>query len=147
MTFGVASKALILVTAMAGAASVFGATPKPISIDRSGSSLVDAATAEKLWKDNTSARLLKQYPAAKFRFVSETGGGFNDAKLCVVSARAMLLPVVRLPIQGATVVYAPVKSATAFDAVPNLSSDQCRELARSKLTEAIQSVEAALSAS
>ena len=60
--------------------------------------LIDAPTAEKLWKENTTARVEKLYPSRKFRFVSEVTGGFNEAKTCVVTARAMLLPVVVLPI-------------------------------------------------
>ena len=130
------------------ATNTFAATtPKPISVDRSGSSLIDAATSERIWKENTPARVAKLYPTRKFRFVSEIVGGFNEGKTCVVSARAMLLPVVLLPIQGTKVIYAPVKSASAFDAVPNLSSEQCQELARNKLKESIQSLASALAAS
>ncbi|MEP7102378.1 MAG: hypothetical protein ABI781_17845 [Burkholderiales bacterium] len=129
------------------ATSVFAATPKPMSVDQSANFLIDAATAEKIWKENTPARVAKLYPTRKFRFVSEVTGGFNEAKTCVVTARAMLLPVVMLPVQGSKIVYAPIKSATAFDAVPSLSREQCQDLARSKLKEAIQSVTSALVAS
>ena len=120
---------------------------KPISIDQSGSFLIDSAASEKLWEANLPARVKALYPVRKFRFVSEVGGGFNEAKLCVVSAHAMMLPVVRLPVQGLKAIYAPIKSATAYDAVPNLSREQCQALARSKLQDAIQSVAAALAAS
>ena len=120
---------------------------KPISVDQSGSFLIDSATSEKLWDANLPARVKALYPVRKFRFVSEVGGGFNEAKLCVVSAHVMMLPVVRLPIQGLKAIYAPIKSATAYDAVPNLSREQCQALARSKLKDAIQSVAAALAAS
>lgn len=120
---------------------------KPISVDQSGSFLIDSATSEKLWEANLPARVKALYPVRKFRFVSEVGGGFNEAKLCVVSAHVMMLPVVRLPIQGLKAIYAPIKSATAYDAVPNLSREQCQALARSKLKDAIQSVAAALAAS
>ena len=72
------------------------------------------------------------------------GGGFNEAKMCIVTAQAMLLPVVQLPIRGTTLVYAPVKSATTFDAVGGLSQEKCQDLARAKLKEAIQSVVSAL---
>jgi hypothetical protein len=140
---GVASLAVSLMLT----ASAFAATPKPMSVDKSASYLIDEATSEKLWKENVPARVTKLYPPKKFRFVSEVGGGFTEAKTCVVSARAMLLPVVRLPIQGSKVLYAPIKSATAFDAVPNLSREQCQELARAKLRDAIQSVASALAAS
>lgn len=71
-------------------------------------------------------------------------GGFNEGKTCVVTARAMLLPVVLLPVQGSKIVYAPIKSATVLNAVPGLGREQCRELGRAKLKEAVQSVTAAL---
>jgi hypothetical protein len=143
MKSGVATlTALILMLS----ANAFAAPPKPMSADRSDNFLIDAAGAEKIWKDNTSARVSKLYPSRKFRFVSEVTGGFTEGKTCVVTARAMLLPVVLLPVQGSKVVYAPIKSATAFDAVPSLSREQCQELARGKLKEAVQSVAAALAA-
>lgn len=144
MKHGVAS--LAVVTLML-ATRAFAATPKPMSLDDSANFLIDAATAEQIWKENTPARVVKLYPTRKFRFVSEVTGGFTDNKTCVVTARAMLLPVVLLPIQGTKVVYAPIKSATAFDAAPNLSREQCQELARTKLKEAVQSVAATLAAS
>jgi hypothetical protein len=141
---GVAS--LAAVTLML-ATSAFAASPKPMSLDDSANFLIDAATAEKIWRDNTPARVTKLYPPRKFRFVSEVTGGFTEGKTCVVTARAMLLPVVFLPVQGTKVVYAPIKSATAFDAAPSLSREQCQELARTKLKEAVQSVAATLAAS
>ena len=127
------------------AASAFAAGPaakvKPISVDKSASFLVDEATTEKLWADNLPAKVKKLYPASRWRFVSDVGGGFTESRTCVVTARAMLLPL-----RGKMVVFAPEKSATAFDAVPSLSKEQCQELARTKLKEAIQSVSAALAA-
>jgi hypothetical protein len=138
--------AILAVTAML-ATGAFAATPKPMSADRSGSFLIDEATSEQIWKANTPANVAKLYPSKKFRFVSEVGGGFNEARMCIVSARAMVLPVVLLPIQGSKLVYAPVKSATTYDAAPNLSTEQCQELAKTKLKEAIQSVTSALAAS
>lgn len=162
MKSGAASSALSLTLTLLLATSVYAATPadpaatkpakpakptKPISVDQSRSFLIDGATSEKLWEANLSARVKALYPVRKFRFVSEVGGGFNEAKLCIVSARAMMLPVVRLPVQGLRAIYAPIKTSTAFDAVPNLSREQCQALARSKLKDAIQSVASALAAS
>ena len=143
MKFGAASLAVTLMLAT----GAFAAAPKPMSVDQSGSFLIDAAVTEQIWKANTPARVAKLYPSKKFRFVSEVGGGFNDAKICIVSARAMVLPVVFLPIQGTKIVYAPIKSATSYDAAPNLSREQCQELAKAKLKEAVQSVTSALAAS
>ena len=139
---GVASLAVMLMLTT----SAFAAPPKPISVDKSANFLIDPEIAEKIWKENTPARVTKLYPTKKFRFVSEVTGGFNEGKTCVVTARAMLLPVVRLPMQGAKVVYAPIKSATAFDAVAGLSREQCQDLGKSKLKEAVQSVTSALAA-
>ena len=159
MKSGVASSALALTVTLMLGASAFAARPadpaaskpakptKPISVDQSASFLIDSAVSEKLWEANLPARVKALYPVRKFRFASEVGGGFNEAKLCIVSARAMMLPVVRLPIQGLKAIYAPIKSATAYDAVPNLSREQCQALARSRLKDAIQSVAAALAAS
>jgi hypothetical protein len=151
MKSGVASLAAAVTLVLATTA--FAADPKPakpakpMSADQSANFLIDTPTAEKIWKENTPERVMKLYPTRKFRFVSEVTGGFNEAKLCVVTARAMLLPVVMLPVQGSKIVYAPIKSATAFDAVPSLSREQCQETARGKLKEAIQSVTSALAAS
>ncbi len=143
---GFASLAVVTWTlAMAGLAQA--APPKPMSLDGSSGYLIDAAATEKVWAENTPARVKKLYPRKKFRFVSEVTGGFNEGKTCVVTARAMLLPVVMLPVQGSKVVYAPVKSATAFDAAPGLSREQCQELARGKLKDAVQSLASALAAS
>ena len=86
------------------------------------------------------------YPARKFRFVSEISGGFTEAKACVVTVRAMLLPVILLPVQGRKVVYAPVRSATTFDSAPNLDRTQCQALAKEKLKEAVQSLTSSLAA-
>jgi hypothetical protein len=143
MRVGDISLAVILMLA----SSAFAATPKPMSVDKSGTFLIDPATSAQVWKDNMPARVMKLYPSKKFRFVSEVTGGFNESKTCVVSARAMLLPTVFLPMQGTQVVYSPIKSSTAFDAVPGLDSEKCQELARGKLKEAIQSLTSALAAS
>jgi hypothetical protein len=143
MRLGSVSLALILVFST----GAFAAKPKPMSVDESGSFLIDNATSEKLWKENTPARVVKLYPPRKFRFVSDVIGGFNDSKTCVVSARAMLMPVIFLPIQGTKILYAPIKSAGAFDAVGGLDRDKCQELARTKLKDAIQSLTSALAAS
>lgn len=142
MKFGVTSLALSTLLATSALAA-----PKPLSIDLSGSSLMDSATSDKIWTDNLPARVIKLYPAKKFRFASEVTGGFNEAKLCVVSARVMLLPVVFLPIQGTKVVYAPLKSASTYDAWPALTQEQCQDAARTKLKEAIQSLTSSLAAS
>ncbi|HEY9238625.1 MAG TPA: hypothetical protein VIP10_07300 [Burkholderiaceae bacterium] len=145
MKSGVSILALALLTV--ATTHALAAPKKPMSQDESASFLMDSPTAEKIWRETTPARVAKLYPIRKFRFVSEITGGFTDNKTCVVTARAMLLPVVLLPVQGTKVVYAPIKSATAFDAVPSLSREQCQGVARAKLKEAVQSLSASLAAS
>jgi hypothetical protein len=145
MKIGIASS-LVLTLALAANAEA-AKPPKPVSTDQSASFLIDPAAAEQVWKDNLPARVMKLYPTKRFRYASEVSGGFTGDKTCVVTARAMVLPVVHLPVQGAKAVYAPIKSATAFDAAPNLSSAQCQDLAKTKLKEAVQSVAASLAAS
>ena len=144
MNIGVAICAAAAALVLSGGA--LAAPPKQKSVDQSANFLMDNATAAALWKENTPAPVMRLYPPRKFRFVSEVGGGFADNKSCVVAARAMLLPVVTLPVQGAKVVYAPIRTATAFDAVPNLDRAQCQQLAKAKLKEAIQSIVSSLAA-
>lgn len=136
-------RACLIATLML-AGTALAATPRPLSTDHSSHELIDAATAEQLWRKNLPARIKKLYPSNKFRFVSEVWGGFTESKLCVVTARAAVMPVVRLPVQGAKVMYEPVRSATAFDAKPDLSAGQCADVARGLLEEAIQSIAASL---
>ena len=141
MNFRIVSALVPLLMASSAFAAGPAAKVKPISVDKSASFLVDEATTEKLWGDNLPAKVKKLYPANRWRFVSDVGGGFTESKTCVVTARAMLLPL-----RGKAVLFAPEKSATAFDAVPSLSKEQCQELARAKLKEAIQSIASSLAA-
>lgn len=134
----------VLAASLLAAASAFAASPRPLSTDMSFDFLIDSPAAAKIWKENIPARVEKLYPSKKFRFVSQVSGGFTEGKVCVVTARAMLMPIVRLPVQGAKVVYSPIKTATAFDAVPDLDRERCQDLARAKLKEAVQSIASAL---
>lgn len=119
---------------------VWAAQPQYTSVDRSTDMLMDAATAKAMWKKQLPvARLAKLYPPKKWGFASDVQGGFSASNTCVVTARAMLLPL-----RGKALAFAPEKSATAFDAVPNTTREQCRELARKKLEEAMQAVVSAL---
>jgi len=144
---GLAISAVTLTLPWVLATAAFAAPAKPMRADHLSTFLMDHATATQLWKENTPPQISRLYPPGKFRFISDVSGGFNDSRICVVTARAMLLPVVLLPIQGAKVVYAPVRSATTFDAAPSLNREQCQQLAKTKLKEAIQSVMSSLTAS
>lgn len=116
------------------------APPQYLSVDNSTQTLMDSATAKTMWKEILpAARLARLYPPRKWGFASEVEGGFNASKTCVITARAMLLPV-----RGKGLIFKPAKMATAFDALPNASAEQCKELARAKLKEAMQAVVAGL---
>ena len=106
-----------------------------LRVDHSVETLIDTATANRLTAEAIPQRLYKLYPPKLWGFATEVNGGFDDTNTCVVSARAMLLPL-----RGRTLVYAPLKTAATFAAAPHASLQQCRELAQQKLSDAVQSV-------
>lgn len=137
--------ALLLPLALSLCASAALAAPKApphyATLDHSSETLADKAAAEALWAESLPvARLAKLYPLKKYGFVSEVEGGFDATRTCVVTARAMMLPL------SATraFVFKPVKTATAFESLPNASLEQCRALAKTKLREAVQGIVASL---
>ena len=116
------------------------APPQFVTIDNSSGPLMDSATAKAMWKEILpTARLARLYPPRKWGFASEVEGGFNAVKTCIVTARAMLLPV-----RGKGLLLVPEKMATAYDALPNATNEQCKALAKVKLKEAMQAVVAGL---
>jgi len=128
----------VALLALASTAS-HAAPPAYLTLDNSNAQLMDAATASAMWKQNLPAKLFKLYPDKRWGFVSEVEGGFDDARVCVVTARAMMLPR-----SGKTLVFRPAKTATAFGSQANASADQCRSLAKAKLGEAIVAVASSL---
>ena len=132
---------LLALTVSAGAAlAAPKAAPRYTTLDHSSEILADKAGTDALWAESLPvARMSKLYPLKKFGFVSEVEGGFDATKTCVVTARAMLLPL-----NGKSFVFSPVKTATAFEALPNASLDQCRALAKTKLREAVGAVVASI---
>ena len=121
------------------ASTAFAAPAVPLALDHSSATLIDKPTAMALWKESLSAKLVRLYPAARWGFVSEVEGGFDDAKVCIVTARAMMLPRA-----GKSLVFQPSKTTTAFGMQAGASQEQCRGLAKAKLTEAIAALHAAL---
>ena len=121
------------------ASTSFAAPAAPLALDHSSGILMDKPTALALWKDSFSPKLIKLYPVARWGYVSEVEGGFDDAKVCIVTARAMMLPR-----SGKTLVFQPAKTATAFGMQAGASMDQCRTLSKAKLGEAIAALHAAL---
>jgi len=86
-------------------------------LDHSSAALIDAATVQAVWKEHLSEkftqRLARLNPPGRWAFISQVEGGINDGKTCVVTARVALAPR-----SGSTVVFAPAKMATTFDALP-----------------------------
>jgi hypothetical protein len=117
----------------------FAAPAAPLTLDHSSPALIDKPTAMALWKPSMTAKLVKLYPVGKWGFVSEVEGGFDDAKVCIVTARAMMLPR-----SGKSLVFQPSKTATAFGMQAGASNEQCRGLAKAKLGEAISALHSAL---
>ena len=134
-------KKVILVPALMLALCAGAAPLKTNLVDHSTGSLIDEAGAKTVMAASIPAKVWKLYPANKYAFVSQVEGGVTPAKMCVVAARVMLLPLT--PTLKA-VLFRPEKTATAFDAVANADADKCKALARDKLKEATDAVVSAL---
>lgn len=124
--------------------SVLAAPARYLVIDHSSEALIDKDAALAVWTtqvdDAQRARLQKLYPVSKWGFISEVGGGFTEGKVCVVTARAMMVP----RIAGSRLVYKPFKSALTLASQAGATREQCQALAASKLKEAIDAVESSL---
>jgi hypothetical protein len=126
------------------AMAAHAADPVYITLDHSTDSVMDKAAAQAIWAESLAGKTLKLnklYPTKRWGFVSEVEGGFNQAKTCVVTARVMMMPAT----VAKSLVFKPNKTATAFDALPNATREQCQDLAKAKLKEAIQGVLSSLS--
>jgi hypothetical protein len=126
---------LALLLLITGPAAVAASPPAFIAIDHSTDTLVAKKAAMALWQPHLTARLARLYPPRKWGFVSEVEGGFDSSKSCVITARAMLMPR-----SGKWLLYAPAKTATTFEHLPNATMDQCKNLAGAKLKEAIDAM-------
>ena len=96
-------------TGMLASTAAQAAPPAFLTVDHSSETLMDKATAKKLWESHLSLKIARLYPPRKWGYLSEVEGGFTESKLCVVTARAMLMP----PITGASR-YRPPRAWTAF---------------------------------
>lgn len=130
-----------LMLSMAAWAAEPKTSPKTNLMDHSNSTLIETGAAKALMAENIPAKVWKLYPARKYTFLSQVEGGLTANKTCVISARVMLLP---LTATVGAVLMRPQKTATAFDAQPDSSTEQCRSLARDKLKEATGAVVSAL---
>ena len=117
----------------------FAAPAAYLTLDHSTATLMDKATAQALWQEHLPAKLVKLYPIKKWGFVTAVEGGFDEARVCVITARAMMMPR-----SGKTLVFQPARTATAFASQAGATMPQCRALAKAKLAEAIAAIESTL---
>ncbi len=133
-------KSAFLVTALLLSATAWAAGPKTNLIDHSNAQLIDGAAATAVMGENIPAKVWKLHPASKYAFISQVEGGMKGTT-CVVAARVMLVP---LTATVRAVLFRPQKMATAFDAVPNSSTEACKGVAKEKLKEATAAVVSAI---
>ncbi len=128
--------------ALIGAFSAFAAYAAPaayLTVDQSTESVMSAATAKAAWAGQFSAKMVKLYPVKQWGFATEVEGGFDDAKVCVITARAMMLPRA-----GKVLQFKPAKMATAFGSQAGATQAQCQALGKAKLDEAVKALGASL---
>jgi len=124
---------------LAAAPAAFAAPPVYVVVDTSNEALMDAATAKSLWKERLPAKVMKLYPVKQFGFLTEVEGGFDDAKVCIVTARATMLPR-----SGKNLILKPLKSAGTYGIKAGATHQQCKDLAKARLIDAIDAVRAEL---
>lgn len=117
--------------------------PEYLMVNKSAQRLIDDATVDALFAEIVSPKMAKLYPTNKWGFATQVEGGITPSNTCVVTARVMLLQR-NLPVTTKLLLFKPEKSATAWDALPNSTEAQCRDLAKAKLREANQAIKAAL---
>jgi hypothetical protein len=131
--------AIVFTFSAAASFSTFAAPAAYLTVDQSTASVMDAATAKAAWAGQLSAKMIKLYPVKQWGFATEVEGGFDDAKVCVITARAMMLPRA-----GKVLQFKPAKMATAFGSQAGASQAQCQALGKAKLDEAVKALSASL---
>jgi hypothetical protein len=126
---------------LAAPAVAVAAAPAPyVFKDHSSAPLMSAAEASAIWRaqvdDGQRARVRKLYPVSKWGFISQVEGGFTPDRICVVTARVMMVPLSL----GNRLVFAPKESATTFAAQPGATVEQCRAVASAQLAEAVRAL-------
>ena len=120
-------------------ATAFAAPATYLTVDQSTARVMDAATAKAAMNAAFSAKLVKLYPVKQWGFATEVEGGFDDAKVCVITARAMMMPRA-----GKVLQFKPAKIATAFGSQAGATQAQCQALGKAKLDEAVKALSATL---
>jgi hypothetical protein len=129
------------IAAMFAAGAVCAQAPKnALIVDHSAERLIDTKSARAVLIENVPAKVWKIYPASKWGWASQVGGGITGNGTCVVTARALIAPLSA----SKKLLFRPEKMATTFDAIPNATAEQCRQLAKDKLKEAVEGVVSSL---
>lgn len=129
----------LLISALLLSANVMAAAPKFKVKNNSPAVLIDDASATAIWLENLPEKLAKPYPVKKWGYLSEVNGGFDEHKVCVVAARAMMVPV-----SGKNFIYAPKKTAVTIGSQAGATAEQCTALTKAKLKEAVHAIVASL---
>lgn len=132
---------IVLAAAMLATAAQAQVPRNALLVDHSIERLIDGKTARAVLADGIPARVWRLYPASKWGWASQVEGGMTAGNVCVVTARVMMAP---LTSGTRRLLFRPEKMATAFDAVPNATAEQCRQLAKDKLKEAVEGVVSSL---
>ena len=130
-------KHAVLALALLLSAPAWAADVRTNFMDHSNDGLIDEATAKAVMGEAIPDKVWKIYPAKRYVFLSQVEGAINASRTCVVAARVMVLP---LTATARAVLFRPQKTATAFDAAADSSTEQCRALAKEKLHEATLAV-------
>lgn len=134
-------KSPIVLLAALLAPAVHAQPPKnALLVDHSIERLIDAKMAKSVLADGIPARVWKLYPASKWGWASQVEGGITASGTCVVTARALIAPLSA----SKKLLFRPEKMATTFDAIPNANAEQCKQLAKDKLKEAVEGVVSSL---
>lgn len=129
--------ALLLTVVLGLAAPMVQAAPAGYMLfDHSTSELIDPTTARGVLQDGLPVSMKKLYPLRRWGFVSEVEGGFDNAKVCVITARTLLLPRTTT---GA-LIFKPERTATTFGSKPDATRDECKALAKAKLAESVDAL-------
>lgn len=110
-------------------------------LDFSTPSLMSEADAKKIMDSVIPEKVWKIYSPKKYVFISQVEGGITPAGICAITARVMLMP---LTPTAKAVLFRPQQVATAFDALPSATSEQCKAAAAVKLKEATTAVVSSL---
>lgn len=132
---------VIALGAAAGASAA--SAPDYLLVDKSSDALIDDATVRSMFAEFVSPKMARLYPTNKWGFGVQVEGGITQANTCVVTARVMLLQR-NLPVTTKLLLFKPERMATAFDALPNASAQQCRDLSKAKLRESFDALRSVL---